>query len=181
MLVAFCFARYRRNTAIAMHPSNVMAKCGKTCSSGYAEVTKMVADNIGEPSPADARETTHDVMKIAILNNSGMDATVRNKPRTCTIKLAAIAPRIKQIKKGQPTEAVMEEMSNPVTREATMTAILVHTGNAPKPFSARLLTGCDWVLTWDTVRESTLSFRQILNCRPNSCRRDQSHLRHHRK
>ena len=117
----------------------------------------MVADNIGEPSPADARETTHDVMKIAILNNSGMDATVRNKPRTCTIKLAAIAPRIKQIKKGQPTEAVMEEMSNPVTREATMTAILVHTGNAPKPFSARLLTGCDWVLTWDTVRKSTLS------------------------
>src|SRR5690625_7024030 len=87
MLVAFCFARYRRNTAIAMHPSNVMAKCGKTCSSGYAEVTKMVADNIGEPWPADARETIHDVMKIAILNNSGMDATVKNKPRTCTIKL----------------------------------------------------------------------------------------------
>src|SRR5690625_3717197 len=103
MLVAFCFARYRRNTAIAMHPSNVMAKCGKTCSSGYAEVTKMVADNIGEPSPADARETTHDVMKIAILNNSGMDATVRNKPRTCTIKLAAIAPRIKQIRSEEHT------------------------------------------------------------------------------
>ena len=157
MLVAICLARYTRKTAIAMHTSMVIAKCGKTWSSGYAEVTMMVAENRGDPSAADARETSHDVIKIAMLNNSGMDATVRNKPRTCTIKLAAIAPRIKQIKKGQPTEAVMEEMSNPVTREATMTAILVHTGNAPKPFSARLLTGCDWVLTWDTVRKSTLS------------------------
>src|SRR5699024_12430043 len=99
----------------------------------------------------------HDVMKLASLNNCGRDAMARNKPRTCSIKLAASAPRIKQIKKGQPTEAVMEEMSNPVTREATMTAMLVHTGNAPKPFSARLLTGCDWVLTWGTVRKSTLS------------------------
>lgn len=156
MLVTVCFARYTRKTAIAMHASNVNAKYGKTSNKGYAEVTRIVVEKAGDPSEALARETSHDVKKMAMAKSSGMDPTVKNRPRTLTSALAATAPRIKQIKNGQPTEEVMVEMIKPVARAATMTAILVHTGNAPKPFSARLLTGCDWVLTWDTVRESTL-------------------------
>lgn len=155
-----------------MQATSVKARCGKTSSSGYAEVTTIVVENSGAPSDCVDLTVSHEVSSIIRAKSSGIDATVRKRPRTCTSAVAAKAPRIKQIKKGQPTDDVMVEIIKPVARAATMTAILVHTGNAPKPFPARLFTGCDWVLTWDTLRESTLSIAQSLNYRPLSCRID---------
>src|SRR5699024_3233492 len=77
ILVDLCLARYERNTAIVPQIITVMASCGKTASSGYAEVTRIVVEKSGEPSAAVARETNHDVIKMAMLKSRGMDATVK--------------------------------------------------------------------------------------------------------
>src|SRR5699024_5652509 len=127
MLVAICLARYTRKTAIATHTSMVIAKCGKTWSSGYAEVTMMVAENRGEPSDTDAPKISQYLIKVALPTHSDKHATVRMNPRTRTNKLAEMEMTNKQPKNRQPTDAVIEEMRNPLTTQVKETFMLIHT------------------------------------------------------